>query len=95
MEMRGLQIKKRKNTQKAKRKERKWNFLSANWVSEADICIKRGTTHQGGFWRGRKDFFIDFLRRRKMDVQYIPLSFPIKKNGHSLVFFLEDFGEER
>ena len=40
---------------------------------------KRGTTHQGGFWRGRKDFFIDFLRRRKMGVQYIPLSFPIKK----------------
>ena len=56
---------------------------------------KKGTTHHGGFWRGRKDFFIDFLRRRKMGVQYIPLSFPIKKKRAFTGFFLEDFGEER
>ena len=52
---------------------------------------KRGTTHQGGFWRGRKDFFIDFLRRRKMGVQYIPLSFPIKKKMGVHWFFFGRF----
>lgn len=56
MEMRGLQIKKRKNTQKAKRKERKWDFLSANWVSEADICIKGGRHTREVFGGGGKTF---------------------------------------
>ena len=56
MEMRGLQIKKRKNTQKAKRKEREWDFLSTNWVSKADICLKGGQHTREVFGGGGKTF---------------------------------------